>query len=194
MLQPLPKSFFNKSTIEIAKALLGVYLVRKTNEGRFVGKIVETEAYLKNDPACHASRGMTKRNKTMFEKAGTAYVYFTYGMHHCFNVVTNNKGIGEAALIRAIEPIEGINLMKKNRKTKDIYNLCSGPAKLTQAFQISRKEDGVDLLNENSKLRLIMLSEKEKIEIVAAKRIGISQAKDKLYRFYVKGSRFVSKF
>jgi DNA-3-methyladenine glycosylase len=192
MQKHIPKYFFNRSTIEIAKALLGIYLIHETDKERFVGKIVETEAYLKDDPACHASRGMTERNKTMFEKAGTAYVYFTYGMHHCFNVVTNNKGIGEAALIRAIEPIEGINLMKKNRKTNDIYNLCSGPAKLTQAFQISRKEDGVDLLNENSKLRLIMPSEKEKIEIVAAKRIGISQAKDKLYRFYVKGSRFVT--
>ncbi len=192
MLRPLPKSFFKKSTIDIAKALLGVYLVHEWKKEIFVGKIIETEAYLKNDPASHAFKGKTERNKSVFNKPGTAYVYFTYGMHHCFNVVTN-KGFGEAILIRAVEPIKGIELMKKNRKTEDIHNLCNGPAKLTQAFQISRKEDELNLLNENSKLRLRIPHKKEKIQIVSAKRIGISQAKDKLYRFYVKGSKFVSR-
>lgn len=183
----LKKSFFNKPTIKVAKNLLGKFLVHKN----LVGKIVETEAYLKNDPASHAFKGKTERNKSVFGRPGISYVYFTYGMHYCFNVVTN-KGFGEAILIRALEPVEGVEIMKKNRKMNEIKNLCSGPAKLTIALGIIRKEDGVDLTNKNSSLKL-MQGKKEKFKIVATQRVGISQAKEKPYRFYIKGSEFVSR-
>ena len=183
----LSESFFNKSTLKTAKDLLGKYLVHQN----LVGKIVETEAYLKNDPASHSFKGKTERNKSVFGRLGTAYVYFTYGMHHCFNVVTN-KGFGEAILIRALEPISGIKIMQKNRKLNDVKNLCNGPAKLTLALGINRTNDGVNLLDKNSSLRL-MQDKKEKFEIFATNRIGISQAKEKLYRFYVKDSEFVSR-
>ncbi len=183
----LKKSFFNKPTITVAKNLLGKFLVHKS----LVGKIVETEAYLKDDPASHAFKGKTERNKSVFGRPGISYVYFTYGMHYCFNVVTN-KGFGEAILIRALEPIEGIEIMKKNRKTSDVKNLCSGPAKLTIALGITRKEDSIDLIDKKSSLKL-MQGKKESFKIVATKRIGISQAKEKQYRFYIKDSEWVSK-
>ncbi len=186
-MRELSKSFFNKSTLEVAKGLLGKYLVHD----ELIGKIVETEAYLRNDSASHAFKGKTERNKSVFGKPGTAYVYFTYGMYNCFNVVTN-KGFGEAILIRALEPIEGIDVMKENRKTNEVKKLCSGPAKLVIAMGINRKDDGVDLLSEKSHLKL-MHGKKEKIKIVATRRIGISQAKEKLYRFYIEGSEWVSK-
>ena len=155
----LPKSFFNKSTLDIAKGLLGKYIIHQTKEGLVAGKIVETEAYLIDDPASHSFNGETNRNKSMFMKAGTSYVYFTYGMYHCFNVVTNKEGVGEAVLIRALEPVEGLEVMKRNRGKKgtefsDARNLCSGPAKLVIALGITKEHDGLDLLSDDSPLRL----------------------------------------
>lgn len=176
-----------KSTIQLAKELLGCFLVHETSKGLIKGRIVETEAYLRNDEASHSFRGKTERNKTMFNGPGFAYVYFTYGMHNCFNVTSK---VGEAVLIRAVEPLEGIELMKKNRKTDIVRNLCSGPAKLTQAFGISLKHDGV-FLDEKSKLK-ILKGNKPK-NVVKTTRVGISSAKDKLYRFYEKGNVYISK-
>lgn len=188
----ISKSFFKRSTLQTAKDLLGTYLVRETADGKILGKIVETEAYLWNDPASHSFSGKTKRNSPMFGPAGRAYVYFTYGMYNCFNVVTEKEGIGEAVLIRAIEPVQGIEIMKKNRGMTDEKNLCNGPGKITIAFAISRDFNCLDLTNKNSPLK-IFAAKKENFEIVETERIGISEGKELPHRFYIKGNRFVSK-
>lgn len=183
----LPNNFFKKPTLQVAKNLLGCILVN----GKTSGIIVETEAYLKDDPASHSFNGKTSRNQIMFGEAGKTYIYFTYGMHHCFNVVTNKKGIGEAVLIRALQPLAGIELMKRRRKTQDIYNLCSGPAKLVQALAIKKKQNNHDLTK--PPLLIIFPNKKQKFKIVQTKRIGISRGKSLLYRFYILNNKFISK-
>lgn len=187
----ITKSFFNQNTIKVAKALLGCYLTHKTREGTTIGRIVETEAYLANDPASHSFKGKTKRNASMFGQSGRAYIYFTYGMHHCFNVVTRPKGIGEAVLIRALEPVSGLELMKKRRKISEIHNLCNGPAKLVQAMEITGEMNGTDLTK--SKLRIISGENIAEKDIVKTKRIGISKAPNLKLRFYIKSNKFVSR-
>jgi len=184
------KKLFECSTEEVAEKLLGMNLVHETPEGKTVGKIVEVEAYLFDDPASHSFRGKTKRNEAMFENAGIAYVYFIYGNYFCFNVVTNKAGVGEAVLIRALEPIEGKELMRKRRNKSDDMELCSGPAKLVQAFGITREHNKADLLS--GKLRLEE-STKENFTIVRKKRVGLSQGKSKLLRFYIKNNKFISR-
>ena len=183
---PLGKKFFNKPTVELAKALLGKYLAF----GNLRGKIVETEAYLyHDDPGCHASRGMTGRNAPMFGPAGHTYVYFIYGMYHCLNIVSGKTGEGEAVLIRALEPVQGIALMQKRRKTAKLENLCNGPGKLTQAFGITRKHNNLSLLDG----KLQILNSREKPEIVSSRRIGLSAGQELELRFFIKGNKFVSK-
>lgn len=184
------KSLVNKKTIDVAKALLGKHLIHKTPDGKIVGKIVETEAYLSTDPASHSSRGKTKRNAQMFGPAGKSYVYLVYGMYNCFNVVTNKEGKGEAVLIRALEPISGIEIMKKNRKTENIKNLCSGPGKLCDALGINKKHNGMDLINSNLK---IISKDKKKPTIISTTRIGISKGQDLPLRFYIGRNEFISK-
>lgn len=179
-------SFFDCSTLELAQKLLGKYLVHESPEGKTVGKIVEVEAYLFNDPASHSFCGKTKRNEPMFENAGIAYVYFIYGNYFCFNIVSNKEGIGEAVLIRALEPVEGIELMKIRRGNKD---LCSGPGKLAQAMGINKEHNKVNLLS--GKLRIE--NNFEDFKIVKTTRIGISKGKGKLFRFYIKGNKFITK-
>src|SRR3989338_10403076 len=169
----LPKSFFNRSTLVIAQSLLGCYLIHKSKQGTTIGKIIETEAYLHDDPASHSFPGKTKRNSAMFGPPGHAYIYFTYGMYHCFNVTTNNPGVGEAVLIRAIEPISGIKLMKKRRNVKEINKLCNGPGKLAIAMSITPSLYGADL--RKGRLTIKMPEKKEKFKIVKKKRIGISK-------------------
>lgn len=185
--------FFIGPTEEVAKKLLGKILVRNIKDKILSGKIVETEAYLdENDLASHSAVGITERNKVMFGEAGLAYVYFTYGMHYCFNVVTGEEGKGSAVLIRALEPIDGIELMKKFRHKEDIHILTNGPAKLCQALKIDKKLNGIDLKKSNE----IYIAEpdvKENFEIVVSKRIGIEKSKDLPLRFYIKENKFVSK-
>jgi DNA-3-methyladenine glycosylase len=182
----LGQKFFNQPTIDLAKALLGKYLVY----GNLKGKIVETEAYLyRNDPGCHASRGLTPRNAPMFGPAGRAYVYFIYGMYHCLNIVSGKTGEGEAVLIRALEPVEGIALMQKRRKTMNIENLCNGPGKLTQAFGITRRHNNMSLIDG----KLHIHNSREKPEIASSRRIGLSAGQELELRFFIKGNRFVSK-
>ncbi|MFV9931115.1 MAG: DNA-3-methyladenine glycosylase [Francisella endosymbiont of Hyalomma asiaticum] len=181
-------------TIDVAKKILGHFLVSKYNNKILVGKIVETEAYLYNDPACHSYNNKTKRNSMMYAQAGTSYVYFTYGMHYCINIVTSDFGIGEAVLIRALEPIARIEQMQINRSKIILTDLCSGPAKLTQALNITLKDNGINLLDINSPIHLRYNNDLiNDNDIVQTQRIGISKAKDMPYRFYIKDSIFVSK-
>ena len=190
---PLGQRFFNRPTVELANALLGKYLAF----GGLRGKIVETEAYLyKDDPGCHASRGKTQRNTPMFGPAGRTYVYFIYGMYHCLNIVSGKEGEGEAVLIRALEPIEGIELMQKRRKTEKIETLCNGPGKLTQAFGITKKQNNLSLIDGgDDDLRILNGEKIQETEIVTATRVGLAkgQGDELMLRFYIKGNRFVSK-
>lgn len=186
----LPASFYRAPTVEVARALIGKLLVHDSPEGRTAGRIVETEAYLfEGDPACHAARGETKRNRSMFGPAGTAYVYLIYGMHRCLNVVTAEPGVGEAVLIRALEPLEGVELMAARRGTELLRNLCSGPGKLVQAMGIDSEHDGVDL--RRSDLTVWEESGSEEPEVVVGPRVGISV--ELPLRFWVEGSRWVSR-
>lgn len=187
---PLPRSFYCRETIEVAQSLLGKVLVRRTDQGIVAGRIVETEAYKQNDPACHASRGMTKRNQVMFGEPGHAYVYFTYGMHFCFNVVTAPQGVGEAVLIRAIEPLEGIDLMARYRRTNKLTNIASGPGKVCQAFGLGREHNGLDLTDGV----LTIVDDGHVLDrIVTSTRIGIRLAADLPWRFYIADNPHVSR-
>ena len=191
----LPRSFYLRPTLSVAKDLIGKYLIRKTRGHTLIGKIVEVEAYLGDkDPASHAYRGRTRRNDVMFSAGGHLYVYFTYGMHFCANVVTEKEGTGHAVLIRAVEPIDGIEVMKQDRsfysgKLKE-YDLTNGPAKLCQAFAIDRKDNGMDLLGDT-----IFITEGEKISrssLRSSSRIGISKAIHHRWRFFLRNNPWVS--
>lgn len=189
--QPLPREFYLQETVTVARQLLGKVLVHDTHEGVIAGRIVEVEAYVSGDPACHSFCGKTGRNAVMFGEPGHAYVYFTYGMHFCLNAVTQPEGIGEGVLLRAVEPLEGIELMARNRGTEKLHNLCSGPGKLTQAFGINASHKGLDLCG--SVLRIVDGGSDDDVEIVEAPRVGIRLAAEKLWRFYINGSRFISR-
>ncbi|MCE5315347.1 MAG: DNA-3-methyladenine glycosylase [Armatimonadota bacterium] len=180
-LEKLPREFYMQDTIQVARECLGKILVHETGEGVVSGRIIETEAYLHDDPACHASRGMTQRNCVMFGEPGHAYVYFTYGFHHCMNLVTQPKGTAEAVLIRALEPIDGIELMMRNREKTRPQDLCSGPGKLTQALGIGHALNGEDLLGGT----LYVLDDHTDVgQIVTRPRIGIKLAAHEPWRFY----------
>lgn len=190
----MKKAVLEHDTREAARELLGYYLCRETEEGLVTGRIVETEAYLyKNDPACHASRGKTRRNAAMFGPAGTAYVYFIYGNYYCFNVVTGKVGSGEAVLIRAVEPVEGLGLMQKRRGAGCAQkNLASGPGKLCQAFAIDKSLNGHDL--SRSPLYLMANSQLPgDLVIKATPRVGVSSGQDKQLRFIIEGNKFLSR-
>lgn len=186
----LKRSFYERNTAIVAKQLLGKVLAHKTSKGICKGKIVETEAYFgSKDPASHAWK-ITPRSKIMLGMPGMAYVYFTYGNHFMFNVVTERKGKAGAVLIRAVEPIKGIKLMQKRRGIKDVRNLCRGPGRLTKAFGITKVQNGLDLIKSDL---YIETGPKGKLQIVRTKRIGIKRGKEKLLRFYIKGNEFVSR-
>ncbi|MCL5056843.1 MAG: DNA-3-methyladenine glycosylase [Actinobacteria bacterium] len=187
----LPREFYGRETALVARDLLGKIIVRLSGNGIAAGRIVETEAYVRGDPACHAFRGMTPRNRAMFGPPGHAYIYFTYGMHYCFNVVTAEEGVGEAVLVRALEPLEGLCIMSKRRGREKNTDLCSGPGKLVQAMGIGPDLYGHDLTCEPL---VILGGEPRPGEAVAvAARVGISAAADLPLRFYFKNNRYVSK-
>ena len=187
----LPKEFYLQKCLVVAKELIGKILVRIKGNKIYSGIIVETEAYLgEKDKASHSYIGKTKRNEFMFSSGGIAYVYFTYGNHYCFNVVTGGEEIAHAVLIRAIEPATGIKSMMKNRGINDIYNLTNGPGKLAKAFEIDKNLNGADL---NGNEIFIMNNENKKYKVLKSKRIGITKDADKFYRFFAEGSLFVSR-
>ncbi|WP_421826124.1 DNA-3-methyladenine glycosylase [Larkinella sp.] len=196
MLSKLPPEFYeNHNTLTLSRRLLGCELVHESPEGTTAGIIVETEAYLTGDPACHAYRRKTARNAAMFGPAGTLYVYLIYGFYHCLNVVTGPEDVGEAVLIRALEPTEGIGLMGDRRNldpaTKaGLRGLTSGPGKLVIAMGISRDHNFHSLTGSGIYIRPSVLND---IDMVTTTRIGITQGAELPYRFYVKGNRFVSK-
>jgi DNA-3-methyladenine glycosylase len=188
----LDGAFFARDTVEVARALVGVLLVHGSPEGRTVGRVVETEAYLaEGDPASHAHRGPTPRNASMFARAGTAYVFRSYGLHRCLNVVTAAAGVGEAVLLRALEPLAGLELMARRRGREGARSLCSGPGKLAQAMGVGLEHDGACLLSGD--LRLHVPSAGPRPKLAAGPRVGISKAVDLPLRFRLAQSPFVSR-
>jgi DNA-3-methyladenine glycosylase len=187
----LPQDFYLQKCSKVACELVGKVLVRIKNGIIYSGIIVETEAYLgKNDPASHSYNGMTKRNEVMFHIGGTAYVYFTYGNHYCLNVVTGQEGTANAVLLRAIEPVLGIDRMMKNRGTNNVYNIASGPGKLTKAMEIDKKLNGASLLGDEI---FIMNNESKHGRIFMSPRIGITRNAEKKLRFFAGNNPFVTK-
>ena len=188
--------FFRQDTVELARRLLGCLLIHRTPDGVAGGMIVETEAYIGAiDKACHAYRNRSERTEIMYHDGGYAYVYFVYGMHYCFNVVTGPEGEGNAVLIRALEPVLGLGLMQRRRNTKSVRNLCSGPGKVCQALDITKKEYGLDLCNADSPLRLIQYRHLPAAKIGASPRINVAYAEEAAawpWRFYVKDNPYVS--
>lgn len=189
-------SFFRQDTVELARKLLGCLLVHRTPDGVAGGMIVETEAYVGAiDKACHAYQNRSERTKIMYGDGGYAYVYFIYGMHHCFNVVTGPAGEGNAVLIRALEPVFGLDLMCKRRQTDKLQNLCSGPGKVCQALAITKEEYGLDLCDPASPLRLIRFRHIPDNHITSSPRINVAYAEEAAawpWRFYVKDNAYVS--
>lgn len=183
--------FLNGPAEAIAPRLLGCLLERRLDGRRLVGKIVEVEAYDQTDAASHSYRGRTPRTDVMFGPAGHLYVYFTYGMHYCMNVVTGPEGYGSAVLIRAIEPLEGKDVMSVNRGGKSGAELTNGPAKICYALKIDRHWNGHDL--RKMPLQFIVRPPLPQTSIVRSPRVGITKAVDKPWRFYVAGNPYVSK-
>ncbi len=188
----LNRDFYIRDTITVAKELIGKILVHNTDDGIIKGRIVETEAYIGSiDKASHAyNNRRTSRTEIMFGIGGFSYVFLIYGMYNCMNIVTNEIGRGEAVLIRALEPLEGIDLMIERRKTENLKNLCSGPGKLCQAMAIDRSCNGLDLCGD----KLYLESDDKSLEpfdIIATKRINIDyseEARDFLWRFVVQSN------
>jgi DNA-3-methyladenine glycosylase len=178
----------------VAPDLLGCWLLRRSPEGLMGGPIVETEAYVSGDPACHAAPGPTERNRVMFGPPGYSYVYFIYGCHYCVNVVCMPTGIGEAVLIRAIEPRLGLDLLKKNRRAATEH-LTNGPGKLCAAMGITRKLNGLDLCDTSSALHIARGTGDVAGygKVLTSTRIGITKAANLPLRFYFQGNAFVSR-
>jgi len=179
--------------VRVAKNLLGKLLVRRLGASVLEGMIVEVEAYRGNDdPASHAYGGITRRNRVMFGQPGHAYVYFTYGMHYCLNVTTEPIGQPGAVLIRAAQPLSGIDRMMKERATRRIKDLANGPAKLTQAFDITKALNGYDLTL-GKRLYIGEGDNPEPMHVVSTSRIGITVGLEKPWRFLIQGNPFVSR-
>jgi DNA-3-methyladenine glycosylase len=191
----LSPSFYARPTPEVARRLLGHVLLSEVGGRRTAGRIVETEAYLGTpDPASHGYGGRrTRRNASLFAGPGTAYVYFTYGMHWCLNAVTERAGVPSAVLIRALEPLEGLTIMRRRRGGVGLADrqLCSGPAKLCQALGVTGREDGIPLTR--GRLRVLKAHSRQRYAIITTPRIGITRAADWPLRFLIEDSPWVSR-
>src|ERR1700722_2699803 len=197
-LNPLARGFYRPSADIVAPRLLGHWLVRNTPQGPCGGIIVETEAYLTGDAACHAFNGETKRNRVMWGPPGHAYVYFIYGNHWCFNVVCLPAGQAEAVLVRALEPRFGLDFMRARRRVAEDRNLSNGPGKLCAALAIDRTHDGVDLCDADTPVFIarnpgLRRTLHQSGPMITTTRIGITQAADLPLRFYLDGSVYVSR-
>jgi len=187
----LSEDFYIRDTVTVANELLGSSLVRTIGVVKIVCKIVECEAYYgKDDGASHAARGVTSRSKIMFGPPGRAYVYFNYGVHHLLNVVTEREGTAGAVLIRALQPLSGEELLRKNRPVAKSVDLTNGPGKLTQALGIDLSYNGVELYSGDL---YICKGEVKPKKVVVTERIGISLGKQLPYRFYIDNNPFVSR-
>ncbi len=191
----LPREFYEQDVVRVGEQLLGKLLVHRTPEGVTSGVIVETEAYLpKNDPACHAARGKTPRNSVMYERGGTAYVYFTYGSHYLLNAVAEKEGVPSAVLLRALEPVDGLGLMKKRRKTHALENLCNGPGKLCQALSVTKNHNRMDLTSRKQGLYIMDIANMiQKKNIAVTTRVGIREGSELPLRFYIKENANISR-
>ena len=189
----IERSFFRRDAVTAASELIGHYLVRVTEEGITRARIVETEAYMGEiDDAAHSYKGKTERVRVLYGEKGMAYIYLIYGMYNCLNISAGPEGVPQCILIRALEPTEGTELMKKRRKTDKLKNLCSGPGKLCMAFDITRELYGTDLVDGDE----LYIEKGEAVPVEASKRIGIDYAqkcRDKLWRFTAKDNQYISK-
>lgn len=200
MTDKLKKDFYNRNVLTVAKELLGKYFVlnSKKNKQKLIGKIVEVEAYDGSiDEAAHTFNGITDRNKVMFNEGGFLYVYFTYGKHFCSNVVAGKKNEGTGILIRAMEPIKGTKIFAKRRFNKeeiserDKINLLNGPAKICQAYNITKEQNGANLCEDS--IYLLNNDQIDKKDIIETTRVGIKKSVDLPWRFYIKNNMYVSK-
>ena len=198
-LRRLTRKELPSDTLELARFLIGTVVVHDLPEGRLSGRIVEAEGYPPGDPAGHHFRGPTPRNHTLFLRHGHVYVYFNYGMHFMLNISSERAGVGGGVLIRALEPLEGIDLMQRHRKNKELRDLTRGPGRLAAALRIDRSLDGLDLFSRGPLWLAEIVHAKTSGRAVAQEtvvastvRIGITHAADKLFRFYERGSPFVS--
>lgn len=192
----LSRSFFKRPTLIVARDLLGKYLVVKRGSTVVSGMIVETEAYVgKDDLACHASKGRTPRTETLYAHAGTVYVYLIYGMYHCLNIVTESKDFPSAVLLRAVQPVDGIALMEKRRKTKQATALASGPGKICQAFEITKRMNGETISGDELWIEDRGVSVRDD-DIAAVPRVGVDYAgacKEYPWRLYIKNNAYISR-
>lgn len=189
-LVPLLRSALPVDTVTLARFLLGKVVVREFNGGQMTGRIVETEAYLENDPACHAHRGMTPRNRSLFLDVGYAYVYLCYGTSFLLNVSSEAPGTGSGVLLRALEPLAGIDLMQGARRGIRLLDLARGPGRLTSALRVDRRHDGLDLFSPGP---LWIGSDGTTVDSIGESvRIGITKAADARLRYFVAGSDYLS--
>lgn len=187
--EPPPEEYFGPGALDLAPRLIGAVLRRECPGGFLSGRIVETEAYTKDDPASHSFRGRTRRNAPMFGGGGLVYVYLIYGMHCCFNVTAGPPGSGEAVLIRALEPLEGLPRMRENSPGTPDRLLCRGPGRLCRSLAITTAQSGLRLGGE---ITLLAAPEPVPHGIASGRRIGVRRGSERCWRFVLEGSPWLS--